>query len=226
MRFLPNWAVIGFKFFTVISATQTWALFDVDAESIFLAEQRCVLEGVHSRESADRAAESIQKLKKQYSYYEGVTNFIFSSPEIERLINAQFYGSEQLAKGILGDSYLYGLLPISTLTDEVKQELVNLAQSRINGCCCGGPGYSTDEPWRPCHAKKGINPIYLMYPNAKIRSYVTFKDEGSNAEYTCYDVWIIHNNKKYEFSQWFVGYFDNEIMLSESEGSASTTFDK
>ncbi len=55
MIFFPNWAVIGFIGYFVILATPTMALFDVDAEFIVLAEQRRVLEGVHSRESADRA---------------------------------------------------------------------------------------------------------------------------------------------------------------------------
>ena len=213
MFFFPNWAVIGFIGYFVILATPTRALSDVDAEFIVLAEQRCVVEGVHSRESADRAAKSIQKLKKQYSYTETVTNFIFPHPEIARLINAQFYGSEQLAKELLGDSYLYGLLPISPLTVEVKQELTNLAQSRIHGCFYGGPGYSSDKPWRPYHAYNDTCPVYLMYPNAKICSYVTFKDEDSNTMYTCFEVWIIHNNKKYEFTQWFVGYFEPEVQL-------------
>lgn len=211
MFFFPNWAVIGFIGYFVILATPTRALFDVDPEFIVLAEQRRVLEGVHSRESADRAAKIIQKLKKQHSYPEEVTNFIFPPPEIERLINVQFYGSEQLAKELLGDSYLYGLLPISPLTVEVKQELTNLAQSRIHGCFYGGPGYSSDEPWRPYHAYNDTCPVYLMYPNAKICSYVTFKDEDSNTMYTIFEVWIIHNNNKYEFTQWFVGYFELEV---------------
>ena len=161
---------------------------------------------VKDRESADNAAKEIAELRKKYP-------FDPISPEIEynididtyALVELNFYGSEELARVLLGEDYLIGILPEAELTPEIKKALSEQAMKNAEGILTGGPGFDTTTAWGA-----PVNPEMKWDNNLSLKivwpSSVNILHFGwvEDVEYTVYPVYVVYKDKKYKLLQNFI----------------------
>ena len=178
----------------------------LEQEQAFYSKQINALISVKDRESADKAAKEIAELRKKYPYDP-------MSPEIGydidiityALVELNFYGSEELARVLLGEDYLIGILPEAELTPEIEKALSEQAMKNAEGILTGGPGFDTTTAWGA-----PVNPEMKWDNNLSLKivwpSSVNILHFGwvEDVEYTVYPVYVVYKDKKYQIFQNFI----------------------
>lgn len=167
-------------------------------------EQRAILASVHDCNSADLAAKQLALLEKRKPADNDSTDYDWEPmEELIRLQKAQFYGSEALAKQLMPETYLHYLLPLSPLTAEPKQQLVNRLIKDFSPYATGGPGLSQNTAWlinqeNAENVLQRLNYTTIQHEYFNLPFIYHIKDK----QYTVFHISVILDNKRYVVELW------------------------
>ena len=204
-----------------------------------------ILALVCDRKSADIAAQKITELSQQPEYQ----NLLLLADDMygdvslrARLVDAQLWGSIDLAKVLYGWSYNYYLLKEEKITECIAQKLSEFLFSEMGNITSGGPGFSRDTAWIADDFEErfplidglpfdpaslfpeSISPVIdgspfgpdSPFPEATSSTIVT-EEYKNGKHYREYQFVIIFQSKKHLVSQWYVS--------PEKPGVCSDVFD-